>query len=204
MNMPKVKMSRSEWAELAILVLIVAFVFVASGAASFTHVHDWTLRNSPQGTADWFGWVNAVISELVPIASLIMIRRIRRRNPHAPITFPMTLLVAGIALSLNAQLSEAEQTLSGRIASAVPAIAFLALAKLVFSRIKTEPSETEPVIPQHTPAPIVVPAPASVPASTVASTVPVQATSVPAITAIKTPEPLPLNGQRRTIGPVTR
>ncbi|SCL16871.1 hypothetical protein GA0074694_1801 [Micromonospora inyonensis] len=51
-----------------ILVLIVLVVGGLAGAASFTHVHDWTMANSPAGTGDWFGWANAAISELLPLA----------------------------------------------------------------------------------------------------------------------------------------
>jgi hypothetical protein len=64
-----------------VLVVIVLLVGLMAGAASFTHVHEWTLDNSPVGTADWFGWANAVISELIPTASLIEIGRRRRRDP---------------------------------------------------------------------------------------------------------------------------
>jgi hypothetical protein len=47
------------------------------------------MDNSPDGTDDWFGWANAVISELVPVAALLTIRRRRRtpptrRLPHRP------------------------------------------------------------------------------------------------------------------------
>jgi meiotically up-regulated gene 157 (Mug157) protein len=61
----------------------VLLVGLMARAASFTHVHDWTLTNSPAGTPDWFGWANAVISELIPTASLIEIGR-RRRNTRRP------------------------------------------------------------------------------------------------------------------------
>ena len=49
-------------------------------AASFTHVHDWTMRNAPPGTGSWFGWANAVISELTPTAAGIEIRRRKRQH----------------------------------------------------------------------------------------------------------------------------
>jgi len=51
------------------LVLILLAIGGMAAAASFTHVHDWTMNNSPAGTGDWFGWANAVISDLVPSAS---------------------------------------------------------------------------------------------------------------------------------------
>jgi meiotically up-regulated gene 157 (Mug157) protein len=71
-------MHRIERAERALLALIVAGVGFAAGAASFTHMHDWTMENSPEDTAAWFGWVNALISELIPIAG-VLAYRIRRR-----------------------------------------------------------------------------------------------------------------------------
>ena len=65
---------RSERIESALLVVILAVVAIAAGWASFTHVHDWTMRHAPAGTPDAFGWVNAVISELVPVAAFLVIR----------------------------------------------------------------------------------------------------------------------------------
>ncbi|KAB1142474.1 DUF2637 domain-containing protein [Micromonospora sp. AMSO12t] len=114
-----------------VLVLIVLTVGGLAGAASFTHVHDWTMANSPAGTGDWFGWANAAISELLPLAALLTIRR--RRRTGGPIGYPMFLLVCAVALSLSAQLAVAKPGVSGWLLSAVPALAFLGLSKLVFS-----------------------------------------------------------------------
>ncbi|MFI7552173.1 DUF2637 domain-containing protein [Micromonospora sediminimaris] len=114
-----------------VLVLIVLIVGGLAGAASFTHVHDWTMANSPAGTGDWFGWANAAISELLPLAALLTIRQ--RRRTGGPIGYPMFLLVCAVALSLAAQLAVAKPGLSGWLLSAVPALAFLGLSKLVFS-----------------------------------------------------------------------
>jgi len=114
-----------------VLVLIVLIVGGLAGAASFTHVHDWTMVNSPDGTGDWFGWANAAISELLPLAALLTIRR--RRRTGGPIGYPMFLLLCAVALSLAAQLAVAKPGLSGWLLSAVPALAFLGLSKLVFS-----------------------------------------------------------------------
>ncbi|MEU3455744.1 DUF2637 domain-containing protein [Micromonospora sp. NPDC006766] len=114
-----------------VLVLIVLIVGGLAGAASFTHVHDWTMVNSPTGTGDWFGWANAAISELLPLAALLTIRR--RRRTGGPIGYPMFLLLCAVALSLAAQLAVAKPGLSGWLLSAVPALAFLGLSKLVFS-----------------------------------------------------------------------
>jgi hypothetical protein len=126
-----------------VLVLIVLAVGAAAGAASFTHVKDWTLDNSPAGTGAWFGWANAVISELVPIAALLTIRR--RKRTGGPIAYPMGLLIAAAGLSLAAQLGVAVGHVgpSGWLLSAVPALAFMALVKLVLAPVKSSTSDTD-------------------------------------------------------------
>lgn len=117
--------------ENGVLVVILTLVGMFAGAASFTHVHDWTMANSPAGTPGWFGWANAVISELIPIAALLTVRR--RKRVGESIGYPMFLLVAAVALSLAAQLAVAKPGLSGWLLSAVPALAFLGLSKLVLT-----------------------------------------------------------------------
>jgi hypothetical protein len=131
-----------ERAENLVQVLILLLVGTMAGAASFTHVHDWTMANSPTGTGDWFGWANAVISELTPTAAGLEIRR-RKRN-HQPITYPMAVLIAAAALSIAAQIAVAEPGPTGWLLSAVPALAFLALSKLVLSR--TTPASPAPAL----------------------------------------------------------
>lgn len=128
-----------------VLVLILIAVAGFAGAASFTHVKDWTLANSPDGTGAWFGWANAVISELVPIACLLTIRR--RRRTGAPIGYPLFLLIAAASLSLAAQLAVAKPGISGWLLSAVPALAFMALVKLVLAPAPTGQSSTPPAAP---------------------------------------------------------
>ncbi|MFI9641322.1 hypothetical protein ACIG87_14875 [Micromonospora sp. NPDC051925] len=133
-----------------VLVLILIAVAGFAGAASFTHVKDWTLANSPTGTGQWFGWANAVISELVPIACLLTIRR--RRRIGASIGYPLFLLIAAAGLSLAAQLAVAKPGLSGWLLSAVPALAFMALVKLVLAPVKGDnptPPAAKPAEPIH-------------------------------------------------------
>ncbi|GIG90937.1 DUF2637 domain-containing protein [Plantactinospora endophytica] len=141
--------SRSERVEGVVLVAILLVVGGLAGAASFTHVHDWTMANSPAGTGDWFGWANAAISELIPIAALLTIRR--RRRTGGPIGYPMSLLVAAVALSLSAQLAVAKPGLSGWLLSAVPALAFLGLSKLVLT---TKPTPTPSPQPSSASQPV--------------------------------------------------
>src|SRR4051794_20098075 len=122
-------------AETAAQVAILLLVGSMAGAASFTHVHDWTMDNSPAGTGDWFGWANAVISELTPSAAALEIRR--RQRLGQPIGYPLAVLIASAALSIGAQLAVAKPGLSGGLIAAVPALAFLALTKLIVSRPAT-------------------------------------------------------------------
>lgn len=140
---------RTERAESAAQILILLFVAGMAGAASFTHVHDWTMRNTPPGTGTWFGWANAIITELVPAAAGIEVRR--RKRHHRPVTYPMTVLITDAAVSLAAQLSDAIHTLGGGLAFALPALAFLALTKLALSRAGTKPGETSCAEPASTP-----------------------------------------------------
>jgi len=122
---------RRDQTETIIQIIILIAIGGIAGAASFTHVHDWTMLHSPPGTGQWFGWANAVISELTPTAAALAIRRRKRR--HQPVAYPMTLLATAAALSLTAQVAEATPSPTGWIVAAIPALAFLALTKLVLS-----------------------------------------------------------------------
>ncbi|MGX4657216.1 hypothetical protein ACWCHM_26365 [Micromonospora sp. SCSIO 07396] len=149
--MPAKTLTADTRVEGVVLVLILIAVAGFAGAASFTHVKDWTLANSPTGTGEWFGWANAVISELVPIACLLTIRR--RRRLGASIGYPLFLLIAAAGLSLAAQLAVAKPGISGWLLSAVPALAFMALVKLVLAPAPAStdaiPSAAKPSEPIH-------------------------------------------------------
>jgi hypothetical protein len=191
-----------------VLVLILLAVGIAAGAGSFTHVHDWTMSNSPTDKADWFGWANAVISELVPVASLLVIRR--RKRAGQPIAYPAFLLVLALALSVTAQLAVAKPGFSGGLVAVVPALAFAALAKLILGkdpRPETEPDPRPANLPTYT-APVtpVLPQNVSVPTPSIPTSLPVAdetaaspihvqddqpSTTAPSPTATITPVPAP-------------
>jgi hypothetical protein len=135
-------------AENTVQILILLLIGGMAGAASFTHVHDWTMHNSPPGTSGWFGWANAVISELTPTAAGLEIRR--RRRHHRPVAYPMTVLIAAAALSLTAQVAQARHSITGWLVAAIPALAFLALTKLVLSRTSTPAGTPHGEQPTHT------------------------------------------------------
>jgi hypothetical protein len=162
--------ARADRVEAAVLAVILTVVALCAGWASFTHVHDWTMRHAPTGTPDAFGWVNAVISELVPVAAFLTIRR--RRRAGLPIGYPLALLIAAAALSLAAQLAVAQRSPSGWLLSAVPALAFMALVKLVFAQTPTPGRAATGAADRDgqvltDPAPPAMPAPGPVPAPAV-------------------------------------
>jgi hypothetical protein len=136
-------------------VLILIAVAGMAGAGSFTHVHDWTMSNVPTGTGSWLGWANAVITELVPAAAGIEIRRRKRQQPPRPVTYPMAILVTDAVISVGVQLSDAKHTFAGSLAFALPALAFLALTKLVLSRARgsnqEEPGRTTTNVAEQPP-----------------------------------------------------
>jgi hypothetical protein len=142
---------KAERTEGHVQVLILTLVAGMAGAASFTHVHDWTMRNVPDNTGSWFGWANAVITELVPAAAGIEIRR--RKRQHRPVTYPMTILVADAGISIAVQLSDAKHTLAGGLAFALPVLAFLALTKLLLARTRTEAKDNPECAAQPAPDP---------------------------------------------------
>src|SRR5690606_14636519 len=105
-----------------------------------------TMANSPHGTGDWFGWANAVISDLVPLGVGLEVRRRRRHNLKIG-AYPIIVILAAAALSIAGQLAMATPSITGWLLAAVPALGFLALTKLVLSRPNppTPAPATQPV-----------------------------------------------------------
>jgi peptidoglycan/LPS O-acetylase OafA/YrhL len=128
-------------AESAARALMMTAIGVMAGAASFTHMHDWTMRNSPAGTPEWFGWANAVVSELMPALALLEIRR--RRRMGKPLGYPLAVLIGAGLLSLSAQVAQASPSWSGRGLAALPAVGFIVLTKMVFSGLGADTPDGE-------------------------------------------------------------
>jgi hypothetical protein len=141
-------MTRAQRIEDTAQIIILLVIGGMAGAASFTHVHDWTMHNSPAGTGGWFGWANAVISELTPTAAGLEIRR--RKRAHRGVAYPMTVLILAAALSLTAQIAQAKHSPTGWLVATVPALAFLALTKLVLSRTTATTTAHNPAEPAGT------------------------------------------------------
>ncbi len=134
-----------ERAEGVVQVLIMLAIGAMAGAASFTHVHDVTVAH---GQPHWIGWANATVVELMSIALGLELRR--RARTRRPTLFVASALVFFVLVSLAAQVVEAEPTVIGWLAAALPAIGFLVLAKVVLSR--TAATATAKTAPNTTPA----------------------------------------------------
>jgi hypothetical protein len=160
----------AERVEGVVQVVIMLAIGAMAGAASFTHVHDVTVAH---GQPNWIGWANAVVVELMSIALGLELRR-RARN-SGKTGFVTTALLFFVAVSLAAQVVDAERSVIGWLAAALPAIGFLVLAKVVLSRTAavttvektTEQSasttSTEPASASTTDTQVATPATAAIP-----------------------------------------
>ena len=103
-------------------------------------------RRHMASLAGW-AWADALILEAASVAAGLEIRRCKRRSK--PVGFPATTLTLAVVLSLAAQVVEAEPTIIGWIAAALPALGFLAMVKMAMSRADTTP------VPDSTATPVV-------------------------------------------------
>lgn len=117
-----------------------------AGAASFRHVHDLAADHGQPG---WFAWATAVSIEAMSIAAGLEIRRSHRT--HRSARFPTVALGGGIAVSLAAQVAQAQRSPWGWIVAAMPAVAFLTVLKFALRRLDTTP-ELAPASEPETPA----------------------------------------------------
>jgi hypothetical protein len=124
-------MNRSR-TEATVQVLILLAIGGCAAAASFTHVHNVAAAHGQPG---WLAWADAVVLELMSIATGLEIRR--RHRTDQPAGFVVGVLIAAVTLSLSAQVVEAETSVIGWLAAALPALGFLACVKLVLTRTPT-------------------------------------------------------------------
>jgi hypothetical protein len=129
--------TRGERVEGVAQVVILLAIGSMAAAASFTHVHNVAAAHGQPG---WLAWADAVVLELMSIATGLEIRRRHRTGRTAG--FVMWVLVGAVVLSLSAQVVEAERSVIGWLAAALPAGGFLALVKIVLTRT---PADTVPV-----------------------------------------------------------
>ncbi|MDG4829269.1 DUF2637 domain-containing protein [Solwaraspora sp. WMMD1047] len=111
----------------------------AAGAASFTHVRDVAAAHGQPG---WLAWADAIVLELMSIASGLELRR--RKRARVSTVFPATVLACAVTLSLAAQVVEAEPSPIGWIAAAVPALGFLVMVKIALGYADTTTASAQP------------------------------------------------------------
>jgi hypothetical protein len=119
-------------------VLILLFMGVMAGAASFVHIHDVTVAH---GQPSWIGWANAVVVELMSIVAGLDIRR--RNRSAQPTGFVLVVLLTAVGVSLAAQVAQAHPSVWDWTVAALPALGLLAVVKIVLSR-------TSPTTPDRT------------------------------------------------------
>lgn len=165
---------------------IMLVIGLAGAAASFTHVHDVAAAHGQAGPGGWLAWADAVVLELMSIASGLEMRR-RKRGGHST-KGPFLVLLAAVGLSLSAQILEAEPTPIGWVAASVPALGFLAMAKMALGR---KPSADKPSTVAAPVVPVAAPlhATATVQPSTVAPPAVTAPATQPAIAAPTTATP---------------
>ncbi|HZO67772.1 MAG TPA: DUF2637 domain-containing protein [Kribbellaceae bacterium] len=146
MTTPPAQSAHGARLEAVVQVGIMLVIGAAAGAASFTHVHDVAAAHGQPG---WLAWADAVTLELMSIASGLEIRR--RHRASRPVLFASAVLVCAVALSLSAQVVEAEPSVIGWLAAALPALGFLAMVKLALTRTVAEAESNESVAVQEEP-----------------------------------------------------
>ncbi len=139
------KPTRGERVEGVAQVLILLAIGSMAAAASFTHVHNVAAAHGQPG---WLAWADAVVLELMSIATGLEIRRRHRTGRTAG--FVLWVLVGAVILSLSAQVVEAERSVIGWIAAALPAAGFLSLVKIVLTRTDSSSPSPDPVPDQDT------------------------------------------------------
>ncbi|OON32082.1 hypothetical protein BSA16_07545 [Micromonospora sp. Rc5] len=117
--------------------MIMLAIGAAAGAASFTHVHNVAAAHGQPG---WLAWADAIVLELMSIASGLELRR--RKRAKVSTAFPGTVLACAVTLSLAAQVVEAEPSPIGWTAAAVPALGFLVMVKIALGYTNTPPEPT--------------------------------------------------------------
>ncbi|MEV0730497.1 DUF2637 domain-containing protein [Polymorphospora sp. NPDC050346] len=130
-------------------IVIMLAIGGAAGAASFTHVHNVAAAHGQPG---WLAWADAIVLELMSIASGLELRR--RKRAGTSTRFPATVLACAVTLSLAAQVVEAEPSPIGWIAAAVPALGFLVMVKIALGYADTASATDRTSTAQPAPGPV--------------------------------------------------
>ncbi|MDP9865588.1 MULTISPECIES: DUF2637 domain-containing protein [Streptosporangium] len=132
-------------------VLVLALI---AGAGSFSHVRQTAVEHGQTGP---MAWAVAVCVDL----TCVMAARERQRDKETGrerngwVSWPTSVLVAGIVLSLAANLHQAEASVWGWLTAATPAAAFLVAVSMLERRAtgpRPEPSPEPSAAPSSVPA----------------------------------------------------
>lgn len=104
-----------------------------AAAASWAHI---VALAAEHGQGGWLAYADAAVIETAALSAGLEIRR--RKRTGQPVWGVAVVLVAAVALQLAAQLAAAELSVWGWLLGAVPAVAFLVLAKLALARRRAE------------------------------------------------------------------
>jgi hypothetical protein len=115
----------------------------AAAAARFTPVHDVA---AALGQAGWLAWADAVVLELMSVASGLEMRR--RTRFGSPVWSSAAVLVIAVTLLLSAQVVEARASPIGWIAAAIPALGFLVMVKVALAQTGHAPVGAGSVLPE--------------------------------------------------------
>ncbi|MEU7991116.1 DUF2637 domain-containing protein [Streptosporangium canum] len=127
-----------------------------AGAGSFTHIRDTATEHGQSG---WMAWAVAVCVDL----TCVMAARERQRDKKTGrvrdgrISWPTLVLVAGIVLSLAANLNQADPSPWGWITAATPDGAFLVAVSMLERRAsapRPEPSPSLSSVPEVAAEPV--------------------------------------------------
>ncbi len=125
---------RRRWSQDKIEIVFIGLGVVVIGAVSavvsFGHVRDLANAHGASRELGPIGGIaTAVVIEWASIVAYIMLRRSRRKGHHTG--FAAWVMVVTAALSLGAQLVQAERTFLGYVVAAVPTLGFLTMVKFL-------------------------------------------------------------------------
>ncbi|MCX9191756.1 hypothetical protein C3Y87_10075 [Carbonactinospora thermoautotrophica] len=111
-----------------------------SGCVSFTHIHDTAVEH---GMPDAFAWAVAVSVDILAVQAGLEVQRDRKLRRRY--TLPLVVIIAAVVLSLAANLAQAEGSPWGYVMAAWPAVAFMAIVKMLLRRAVPGVPLPEPV-----------------------------------------------------------
>lgn len=141
----------------------VVILAAIAGAGSFTHIRDTAAANGQDG---WMSYAVAICLDLTCVMAARERQRDKKtgRTRRGLISWPTLVLIAGITLSLAANLHQAEPTLWGWVTVGTPAGAFLVAVSMLERRASGPRPDPSPA----SSASVLASSPVSAPASSIA------------------------------------